>query len=96
MRFVSIKDDTAVISVPGIFRYRGCPQLQADVETAKQNGCTKALVDFTGTTYIDSATLKYLCQVRSEFHPENFSAKGATGKVLGILKEAHLDDWLTV
>ncbi len=45
---------------------------------------------------MDSATLKYLCQVRSEFHPENFSAKGATGKVLGILKEAHLDDWLTV
>ena len=95
MRFVSIKDDTAVISVPGIFRYQGCPQLKADIETAKQNGCTKALVDFTDTTYMDSATIRYLCQVRSEFHPENFSARGATGKVRTILKSSRLDDWLT-
>ena len=95
MRFVSIKDDTEVISVPGIFRYHGCPQLKADVETAKQNGCTKALVDFSATTYMDSATIGYLCQVRREFHPENFRAKGATGKVLTILRDSKLDDWLS-
>lgn len=94
MRFVSIKADTAVISVPGIFRVQRCPQLKADIETAVQNGCTKALVDFTDTTFLDSAAIKYLCKVRSDFHPENFSAKGATGKVKTILKSSALDDWL--
>lgn len=94
MRYVSIQADTAVISVPGIFRVQRCPQLQEDIKTAVQNGCTKALVDFTNTTFLDSAAVKYLCKIRSDFRPENFSAKGASGKVKTILRTSALDDWL--
>ncbi len=94
MRFVSIQGDTAVVSVPGIFRVQRCPQLQADIETAMQNGCTKALIDFRETTFLDSAAIKYLCKIRSDFRPENFRVKGATGKVRTILKTSALDDWL--
>lgn len=94
MQYITIKDDVAVLAVTGVFTFKHCKAVSAEITTAIQNGCTKMIVDFINTKYLDSAALRMLCEMREQLHAENFSAKNASGKTLSILRGSNLDAWL--
>ena len=94
MQYVTIKNDTATLAVSGYFNFSRCKLVRAEFGTAFQNGCTKVVVDFGTTTFIDSAAIRMLCDIRDQVRPENFSARNATGKTLTQLKSGNLDSWL--
>lgn len=94
MQYVSIQNDTAVLSVNGIFNFGRCKQVNSEMGAAFQNGCTKVKVDFGNTKYIDSAAVRMLCDIRDQVRPENFSAGNAKGKVMTFLRDSNLVGWL--
>ena len=94
MQYVNVQNDTAILSVMGVFRFNCCKAVEADLNTAFQNGCTKVIVDFSDTTFIDSASIRLLCDVRDKLHAENFSARNAKGRTLTTLRAGNLDSWL--
>ena len=94
MQYVSIKEDTAILAVSGIFGFNRCKAVNAELGQSFQNGCTKVIVDFVSTKHIDSAAIRMLCDVREQVHPENFSARNANGRVLNVLRSGNLDSWL--
>jgi anti-anti-sigma factor len=96
MQYVEIKNDTAILAVRGVFDFTRCKAVEADLNTAFQNGCTKVIVDFSNTKFIDSASIRQLCGVRDRLRPENFSARNASGKTLTVLRSENLDSWLKV
>ena len=55
MQYVSIQNDTATLAVSGFFNFSRCKAVKAELGTAFQNGCTKVIVDFGTTQFIDSA-----------------------------------------
>lgn len=96
MQYVSIKDDTAILAVGGAFNFGRCKAVKAELGQSFQNGCTKVIVDFGSTKYIDSAAIRMLCDVREQVHPENFSARNASGRTLTTLKSGNLDSWFKI
>lgn len=94
MQYVKIDKDLAVLAVNGFFNFSRCKAVRAEISTAFQTGCTRVLIDFGQTTFIDSAAIRMLCDIRDQVHPENFSARNATGKTLTQLKSGNLDSWL--
>jgi anti-anti-sigma regulatory factor len=93
-RYVKIDKGTAIVAVDGGYDLCNTVSVNAELETAFQQGCTKVVVDFTNTTFIDSSVIRDCTKLRRKVKPENFSAKGAKGKVLSALKSAKLDAWL--
>lgn len=94
MKYVQIDGATAIVSVDGRYDLLKTQLVMNDLDTAFQNGCTKVVVDFGKTTYIDSAVERDLVRVRRKVKPENFSARNAEGDVLAALKAAKFDTWL--
>jgi ABC-type transporter Mla MlaB component len=94
MQFVTIKNDTAVLAVKGTFNFGLCKRVNSELEVAMQNGCTKVTVDFDETKFIDSASIRMLCDVRDRVRPDNFSAGNAHGKVMTVLQNSNLGGWL--
>ena len=94
MKYVSIDTATAIVSVDGRFDLCRTVEVQAELTSAYRHGCTKILVNFTRTTYIDSSAIRDLVKTRRRVHPENFSARNASNLVLAALKTAKLDIWL--
>lgn len=96
MKYVRIEGATAIVAVEGRFDLCKTVEVQSELKTAYQNGCTKVVVDFQDTTYIDSSVERDLIRTRRLVHPENFSARNAEGIVLAALKASKLDSWLKV
>lgn len=94
MKYVTIDGAKAVVSVDGRFDLCKVVEVLSDLNTAYQNGCTKVVVDFANTTFIDSSVIRDLVKTRRKVKPENFSAKNASGAVLTALCAAKLDEWL--
>jgi len=94
MKYVTINGAVATISVEGRFDLCRTVEVQAELTSAYQQGCTKVLVDFIRTTYIDSSAERDLVKTRRKVRPENFSARNASNLVLAALKTAKLDTWL--
>ena len=95
MQFVSIKNDTAIISVGGVYNFCRVPAVKAEIALAQQNGCTKVLVDFAKTASIDSAAIGYLTELLKSVGEDHFAAKNARGKVLTALEIGNLDtQWI--
>lgn len=94
MQYVSIKNETAILSVSGYFNFSRCKSVRAEIGTAFQNGCINVIVDFGSTQFIDSAAIRMLCDIREQVHADHFSARNATGKTLTQLKSGNLDSWL--
>lgn len=94
MEFITIKGDQAILAVSGAYITTRVKAIKSEFNTARQNGCTKLLVDFTNTNILDSTGISQLCDFRNTMRAENFSAKNAQGKVLTVLKDSMLDNWL--
>lgn len=94
MKYVQIDGATAVVAVDGRYDLLKTQLVMNELDTAFQNGCTKVIVDFGKTTYIDSAVERDLVRVRRKVKAENFSARNAEGDVLAALKAAKFDTWL--
>jgi anti-anti-sigma factor len=94
MQYVQVRNDTAVLSVNGIFNFGKCKIVSSEINVALQNGCTKIAVDFDKTKFIDSAAIRMLCDFRENVHPANFAVGNAHGKVLTVLQGANLEEWL--
>lgn len=94
MKYVSIDGAAATINVEGRFNVCKIVEVKAQLDMANQNGCTKVIVNFDNTTFIDSSVTRELAKIRRKVGKENFSAKNATGVVLTALKVARLDEWL--
>lgn len=94
MRYVKIDGATAIISVDGKFDICTAAIVKGELQTAYRSGCTKIMVDFRQTSYIDSACLRELSFARRYVNPGNFAAKNAVGMVLNVLESANLDSWL--
>lgn len=94
MKYVSIDGATAIIAVEGRYDLCRTVEVQSELMAAYQQGCTKVLVDFAKTTYIDSSAERDLVKTRRKVQPENFSARNASNIVLAALKTAKLDSWL--
>jgi anti-anti-sigma factor len=95
MEYVKINHPVATVAVTGQFKVSIARAVQAEIMSAlSDNGCTKVVVDFSSTTFIDSSIQGLLIGVRRKIGSENFSAKGAKGTVLSALKAARLDEWL--
>ncbi len=95
MQFITIKGDQAVLAVVGAYVTTKVKAIKAEFNMARQNGCTKLLVDFSDTNLLDSTGISQLCDFRNQVRSENFSARNAQGKVLTVLKDSMLDTWLT-
>ena len=95
MQFITIKGDTAVLAVNGNYITTRVKAIKAEFNTARQNGCTKLLVDFQHTTLLDSTGISQLCDFRQLVQPGNFSARNAHGRVLTVQQDSMLDSWLT-
>lgn len=94
MRYVTTNADTATIAVEGDYTLKTTVVVMTELQQAYQQGCTKVVIDFKDTTYIDSSVIRDCSRIRKHVKPENFSAKNATGKVLAALSSANLDEWL--
>lgn len=94
MQYVQVSDDTATLKVDGVFNFGRCKMVNSEMKIAMQSGCTKVIVDFDKTKFIDSAAIRMLCDIRDEVQPENFSARNAHGKVMTTLQSSNLDSWL--
>lgn len=94
MKYVLIEGSTAIINVEGRYDLCRTVEVQSELMSAYQQGCTKVTVDFSKTTYIDSSAVRDLVKTRRRVQPENFSAKNAVNVVLAALKSAKLDSWL--
>lgn len=94
MQYVTIQNDTAILAVNGIFKFTCCKTVDAELKTAFQNGCTKVKVDFSNTKFIDSASVRQLCDIQRRVHAENFSVINVGTKVLTILRSEKLDSWI--
>ena len=94
MQYVQVRNDTAVLSVNGIFNFGKCKIVSSEINVALQSGCTKIAVDFDKTKFIDSAAIRMLCDFRENVHPVNFAVGNAHGKVLTVLQGANLEEWL--
>ena len=96
MKYVSIKGTSAIINVPGRYDLCNTREVVAETEVAINNkGCNSIIVDFEGTTYLDSSVIRDLVKLRRKIKAENFGAKNASGIVLEMLKRAKLENWLT-
>lgn len=94
MKYVTIENDTLILSVSGHYKFSITKAVDYEVQTAYQNGCTKAVIDFADTESIDSAGLRQLTGIYRHVRQENFSAKNARGMVLAVLKANGLEFWL--
>ncbi|MBR3623582.1 MAG: hypothetical protein IKN12_11275 [Selenomonadaceae bacterium] len=94
MKYVTVDGDTMILSVPGNYKFSITKAIDYEVQTAYQNGCTKAVIDFNDTTTMDSASLRQLTKIYRQVNKENFSAKNAKGLVLAVLKQNNLENWL--
>ena len=96
MQYVKIDGATATINVEGRFDLCKTPDVLAGLNAAYQTGCTKVVVDFMHTSFIDSSAVNVLTKIQRKVKSENFSAKNASGAVLALLKTGNLDEWLQV
>lgn len=94
MQYITIKGEVAVLAVRGAYITTRVKAIKAEFNTARQNGCTKLMVDFAATNMLDSTGISQLCNFRQLVRAENFSARNASGRVLTILKDSMLDNWL--
>ena len=94
MKYVRIDGATAIVAVEGRYDLLKTQLVNNELDTAFQNGCTKVMVDFDKTTYIDSAVERDLVRVRRKVRPENFWGCNAKGDVLAALRAAKFDTWL--
>ena len=95
MKYVTIENDTLMIAVKKHYKFSITKEVDSEIRTAYQNGCTKAVVDFQDTWTLDSSALRQLVGVRNHVHPENFSARNARGPVLQVLRSNNFDSWLS-
>lgn len=94
MRYVEINGPTAVISVTGNFDMVTSLQVSEELNVAFNNGCTKVLVDFENTIFIDSAAIGGLIRARRRVGAENFAVLNVKGEVLKSFNGYRLMGWL--
>lgn len=90
MQYVAVKDGTATIAVNGRFDLCTIPLVEADLSTAFGTGCTKIVLDFADTTYIDSASISLLIKLKRRVGGENISAKNLKGEVYKVFEATNL------
>lgn len=95
MKYVTMNNDTAVISVAGRYDLVKTLEVAGELKEVKlDKNYTKVKVDFAKTEFIDSSVERQLIKVRREVGKENFTAVNASGLVLEALRTAKLDSWL--
>lgn len=94
MKYVTVDGDTMILSIPSNYKFTITKAIDYEVQIAQQNGCVKAIIDFSDTKTMDSASLRQLTKIYRQVKKENFSAKNAHGLVLTVLKQNNLEDWL--
>lgn len=94
MKYVTIENETLTLAIPGDYKFSLTKVIDYEVQTAYQNGCTKALVDMKDTRTLDSSALRQLTKISRHVREENFSVKNARGLPLSVLKSNGLERWI--
>ena len=94
MQYVEIKKPWAVVRVDGELINTVLLQLQAELETAFQNGCTQVCFDLLQTTDIESAGISGMIKIRKKVGKENFAVINPNRELTETFAAAALDGWI--
>lgn len=94
MQYIKVDGNTAIVEVIGIFDQVTTVMLKEELSNALTAGCTKVVVDFKDTNYIDSATVGELARTRKQIGKENFRVRNPKGEVYKLLRASSLLDWI--
>ena len=95
MRFVSVDKttNTASIAVKGDATIIEGVQVKDEADDAYAMGCSKFVVDFKDTEFMDSAFIQALVYIFQKVGGDNFFYKNASGPVMDILEGASLTQY---
>ena len=96
MKYTTITPPTATVSVPGPFIKSTWMELDAELNAAYQNGCTKVVIDLAQTAWIDSTTIKRYARIKDYVGSSNLILANPQPKVLAILKAGRLESFIRV
>ena len=94
MQYVEIRKPWAVVRVNGELINTVMLQLNAELETAYQNGCTQVCFDLLQTTDIESAGISGMMKIYKKVGKENFAVINPNSEITETFASAALEGWI--